>query len=167
MSVRDLIAGKFHSLFSLKNEDSEFSENPPRGIVRATKEINYDECVQFMPLNHGDVVYVCKVYDGDTVTLAWVNEIGVKVRISCRIEGIDTPEIRGSSDLEKTLAQDAQKRLATAVEGQFVSIIKPSHEKYGRVLCDLATHKHMSVRDYMLEDTKICRPYNGDKKTKW
>ena len=167
MSVRDLIVGKLHSIFPSQKEDDEFKEYPPRGMIRATKEIDYDDCIPFMPLSHGDVVYVCKVYDGDTVTLAWVNEIGVKVRISCRIDGIDTPELKGSSPEEKKLAISARERLANAVGGKFVSIVKPSHEKYGRVLCDLATEKYLSIRDYMLEDDKICKAYDGGKKGTW
>lgn len=166
MSVRDLIVGKLHSIFP-KDKDDELQEYPPRGVIRATRPIDYDDCIPFLPLSHGDVVYVCKVYDGDTVTLAWLNTIGVKVRISCRISGIDTPEIRGSSEHEQSLAYAAKKRLEDAVDGQFVSILKPAQEKYGRVLCDLATDKYVSVAEYMLQDPSICRPYDGGKKVIW
>lgn len=165
MSVRDLIVGKLHSIFP--KEKDELKEYPPRGVIRATKPMEYSECVPFLPLSHGDVVYVCKVYDGDSVTLAWLNTIGVKVRLSCRIDGIDTPELKGSSDDEKKLALLAKKRLADAVDGQFVSIVHPSQEKYGRVLCDLSTDKHISVKEYMLGDPRICRPYDGGKKQDW
>ena len=150
-----------------QNDDDEFIRFPPRGLIRATQEIDCRECVDFLPLNHGDVVYVCNVYDGDTVTLAWVNEIGVKVKISCRIEGIDTPELRSNSVDEKALALAAKKRLSDAVAGQFVSIIRPDREKYGRVLCDLSTKRYVSVKDYMLQDGTICRPYDGGKKSSW
>ena len=135
--------------------------------VLAEKELVYEECEQYLPLRDGDVVFCLKNYDGDTCTLAWVDHHGNRVRSSCRINGIDTPEMRGSSQYEKGLALEAKDRLEKAVVGEFVTIRNPGQEKYGRVLCDLQTEIFESVKDYMLADPTICKPYDGGTKHSW
>lgn len=134
-----------------------------------TKEpIEYSKCIRFIPLVEGSVVYVPRVYDGDTVTLAYKHPYSSEfVRISCRLKGIDTPEIRGTSDAEKELAKKAKQRLCNAVLGKFVTVQDTGVEKYGRVLCNLKTDNIESVSAYMLEDSLICRPYTGGKKESW
>lgn len=139
--------------------------------ILADESMEYADCEPYMPLKDGDVVYVCKVYDGDTVTIAWfdpsIKEGNNRVRIGCRINGIDTPEIRGSSDYEKTLALKAKDRMYKKVMGRFVTIREPALEKYGRVLADLEVGDCDSVKDYMLEASDICKPYNGGTKQEW
>lgn len=138
------------------------------GVGIFTKEeLEYGECEQFLPLRHGDVVYCIRAYDGDTCTLAWTDHSGNKVRSSCRINGIDTPELRGSSPQEKALALEAKQRLEDAIVGNFVTILQPATEKYGRVLCDFKVGDIESVRDHMLAAPSICKPYDGGKKTSW
>lgn len=135
--------------------------------VLAEEELTYEECEQYLPLREGDVVFVLKAYDGDTCTLGWVDHAGNKVRSSCRINGIDTPELRGSSAHEKQLGLLAKKRLEDVTVGEFVTIREPGKEKYGRVLCDLQTDTIESVREYMLADPSICKPYEGGTKQSW
>ena len=104
-------------------------------------------------------MYVCKVYDGDTCTVAWVDHRGKKVRISCRIKGINTPEMRDKSVHQRELAVQAREKLRDAVLHQHVTIKDPSSDKYGRILADLVTDQLPSVVAYMLSFTDLCRPY--------
>lgn len=129
--------------------------------------LDYDSCKQFTALNDGDTAYVCRCYDGDTLTLAWIDKSGFKVRIGCRISGIDTPEMKGSSEHEKTLAELAKKRLSDAVLNKTVTILDPGTEKYGRLLCDLSTPEINSIKEYMILDQKVCKPYSGGTKSSW
>lgn len=136
--------------------------------INTLVEINHKECSHFLPLPHGSIVYVSKVYDGDSVTICFEHPItGENVKIGCRVNGIDTPELRGSSDYEKELAYNAKDRMSSAVLNKFVTIINPDTEKYGRVLCDLKTDTIDSIAGYMLEDPTVCRPYTGGKKKGW
>jgi micrococcal nuclease len=135
--------------------------------ILATEEMSYEECENFMPLLDGDVVFCPSVYDGDTARVCFVDRVGNRVRILVRIPGIDTPEVRSSSEKEKSLALRAKKRLEEAVAGKFVTIRNPGVEKYSRSLSDLQTDTIESVTDYMLEDPEICRPYDGGKKVSW
>ena len=135
--------------------------------VLVTEELTYEECEKFLPLLDGDVVYCPSVYDGDSMRLTWIDQRGNKVKIMGRLLGVDTPEMRGSSDEEKELALRAKKRLEDAVSGKFVTIRKPAEEKYGRSMSDLEVDGIVSVSEYMLIDTEICRPYEGGKKIPW
>ncbi len=129
--------------------------------------LTYDNCEPFLPLKDGDRATVIKVFDGDTVTVAWKDADDKNVRVSCRLLGIDTPEIRRSSEHEKALAIKARDRLRSFVMGKVVTIRRPGKEKYGRVLADLETAGCDSVADYMLEDREVCRPYQGGRKAGW
>lgn len=138
-----------------------------RRNVLATQEMEYKECSKFLPLLDGDVVYCPSCCDGDTARVCFVDRCGNNVRILVRISGIDTPETRASSEKEKTLALKAKKRLEDAVAGRFVTIRNPKTEKYGRSLSDLEVDDIKSITEYMLEDSSVCRPYNGGKKHSW
>ena len=129
-------------------------------------KIVYDECQKFIPLQHGEKAYCSSVYDGDTIRICWCDK-GINVKSLCRIDGIDTPEIRGSSVFEKDLALQAKKRLSDVVAGKVVTILNPGVEKYGRILCDIETNEIQSIKDYMLLDSSICKPYLGGKKENW
>lgn len=129
--------------------------------------LTYKNCEPFLPLKDGDQATVVKVFDGDSLTVAWKDADGQNVRLPCRLRGIDTPEIRGSSTHERELALRAKDRLQLKVLGKVVTIRSPGKEKYGRVLSFLETADCASVSEYMLEDKEICRPYKGGKKADW
>lgn len=135
--------------------------------VLATEKMEYNECSNFLPLSHGDIVYCPSCYDGDTARVCFVDRIGNSVRILVRIAGIDTPEVRTSSEKEKALAVRAKKRLEDAVAGRFITIRNPKTDKYGRCLSDVDVGEIKSVTDYMLADPEICVPYTGGKKVSW
>ena len=140
-------------------------EDGTRNIL-ANEELSYEECEVFIPLLDGDVVFCPSVYDGDSFRLCWIHG-GRKVRIMGRLSGVDTPELRGSSEKEKALAIRAKKRLEDIIKGKFVTIRNPATEKYGRSMSDLEIDEIHSVSDYMLEDPEICRPYEGGTKVSW
>lgn len=129
--------------------------------------LTYKNCEPFLPLKDGDQATVVKVFDGDSITLGWTDADHKNVRLPCRLRGIDTPELRGSSAHEKALALRAKDRLQSKVLGKVVTIRSPGKEKYGRVLSYLETDDCTSVSEYMLEDKEICRPYQGGKKEDW
>ncbi|AAR26980.1 FirrV-1-P2 [Feldmannia irregularis virus a] len=132
--------------------------------ILTTQTFEFQECLPYVPLEDGDVVYVCKVYDGDTCTVAWIDHRGKKVRMSCRIRDIDTPEMRDKSVHERELAVQARDKLRDAVLHQHVTIKNPSSDKYGRILADLQTDHAPSVAQHMLSLTDLCRPYKKKKK---
>ena len=82
---------------------------------------------------------VIKVYDGDTITVAaYLPESNKQVyKFSIRLRGIDSPELRGSSDTEKKHAIVARDALSERILNQYIDIKNVSTEKYGRLLADV------------------------------
>lgn len=61
-----------------------------------------------------------------------------------------------------------KKRLEDAIKSEFVTILNPGQDKYGRILCDLQTDKIVSVSDHMLAGgLDVAKPYGGGKKEGW
>lgn len=79
---------------------------------------------------------VIKIVDGDTCWLA-VWEGGRHCRLSVRLNGIDTPELRAKNPEEQQLAQDAKAYLYSLVHDKVVRVEWHGTEKYGRHLVKL------------------------------
>lgn len=110
---------------------------------------------------------VQSVYDGDTITVDIDLGLSIKVKASCRLLGIDTPEIRTKSATEKKLAYEARDRLREIVLNQWVtlhSVAKP--DKYGRLLVKVWSDEFGYVNGLLLEEG-LARPYDGGKRASW
>jgi len=130
--------------------------------------VKYEDSIEFkMPIQYGKVV---KVYDGDTITIAAYLPIpnSPLYRFSVRLNGIDTPEIRGKTRAEKDLALVAKNALSEFILGKVVELRNIMNEKYGRILADVylgATH----INEWMIENKYAVR-YGGGAKvrpTEW
>ncbi len=81
--------------------------------------------------------HVVSVFDGDTITVDAEPWPGMTIRIGVRVEGIDTPEIRGQCDDEKALAIRARDRARELVDAT-VELRNVRHGKFaGRVVADV------------------------------
>lgn len=120
-------------------------------------------CIQPNVQAHDTVngVVVNSVYDGDTmrITVAgWPDIMGHNMPI--RINGIDTPEIRGKCQSEKDkaiLARDMVLRMVAA--GREVSISNLSRGKYFRIVADVYVDG-ISIGQTLLE-MGLAVSYNG------
>lgn len=110
---------------------------------------------------------VVKVYDGDSITLAWrsvssLNPDGVEYA-NCRISGVDTPELRSTTGLIKSQAIAARTSLSNLILGEymlFTTVGRTGLDKYGRPLVNLSAIESMtSPRCYAQ-----LQPYNNDLK---
>jgi len=110
-------------------------------IIRNYKEdgIKWEDTVEFtFPIKGGHVI---KVYDADTITIASKLPYpeSPMYRLSVRLNGIDTPEIKGKdiSDEEKEAAKVARDFVYNLVFNRFVRLENIQSEKYGRILADV------------------------------
>ena len=105
---------------------------------RIPKLIEYKNTTPFIvPLKKGTVV---KVYDGDTITVANTLPIiddDTIYRFSVRLNGIDTPEIKGKNEDEKQAAKNARDALSKLILHKEIELKNVSSEKYGRLLADI------------------------------
>lgn len=127
------------------------------------KDLNVKELPEFIPpIDSGRVV---KVYDGDTITVASKIPNLKKSQIykfSIRLNGIDCPEIKGSSDDEKKIAKKARDSLSEKIMNQYVFLKNVQTEKYGRLLCDVYLG-NQNLNEWMIQQRYAVK-YDGGTK---
>ena len=122
----------------------------------------YENTVPFVPpITVGKVI---KVYDGDTFTM--ISKLpyseGPIYRFSVRINGIDSPEIKGQTNNEKELAKQSRDALSNLILGKIVTLKNTTTEKYGRILADVYMG-NVCVNDWMVIN-KYAVKYDGGTK---
>lgn len=82
---------------------------------------------------------ITSIYDGDTFRViidGWPGLLGDNIGV--RVNGIDTPEIRGKCDQEKQLAIEARELTkATLSSAHSVTLKNMSRGKYFRIVADV------------------------------
>ena len=111
------------------------------------------------------VARVTKVYDGDTVHLVFVDNNKL-VRISARVDGIDTPEIRGKTKREKRKATEARDYAAWVLKGKLVTATLKKTDKYGRTVASITTENDEDFKSLMI-DSGYAREYDGGTRQDW
>ena len=110
---------------------------------------------------------VVSVYDGDSITVLLDLGMKITVKASCRLFGVDTPEVRSKVAGEKEAAYKAKDRVKSLVLGKNVvvqSIQKP--DKYGRLLVRIWTEEGQCVNDLLISES-LAVPYDGGTKLSW
>jgi len=119
-------------------------------------KLTYATTIPFLPpIQSGKVV---KVYDGDTITVGAIL-YEVAYRFSVRLNGIDTPELKGPHQEKAMLARDELSKL---VMNQIVHLKNVGTEKYGRLLADVY-FGDIHVNQWM-KDKGHAVEYHGGKK---
>lgn len=128
------------------------------------KDTNYKDTTPFVPnVKTGKVV---KVYDGDTITIASKLENSIDspiYRFSVRLNGIDSPEMRGGSAHEKALATRSRDALSFKIMGKIVTLCNVSLEKYGRLLADVLLEDGENINQWMISN-HLAVAYDGGTK---
>ena len=104
-------------------------------------------------------------YDGDTITFNLHPIIGKKIRV--RLNGIDTPEIKGKCDKEKYDAEQAREMVGDILkDAEKITLKNMQKGNYFRIASDMIVDGE-SLGD-MLIDAGMAIRYDGRKKThKW
>lgn len=129
----------------------------------ASKLVLWEHTTEFVfPVESGEVI---KVYDGDTITIAakLPYESSPLYRIHVRLNGIDTPEIKGKSPEEKELSKEARESLSNLVLHKKVQLKNVSSEKYGRLLADVHLDD-LHVNQWLIEQRYAVKYDGGAKK---
>ena len=107
---------------------------------------------------------VVKVYDGDTITLVFKHH-GELVKYSCRINGIDAPEMKSKNKKEKIKATEVRDYLRSLIDGQVIKVYFEKFDKYGRPLIRIRYHRKNLVDDLL--EKGFVKEYHGGKKEEW
>jgi micrococcal nuclease len=112
-------------------------------------------------------IYV-RNYDGDTITfnLPGLHPI-IGKKINIRVNGIDTPEIKGKCKKEKYEAQQARDMVADILKSaEKITLRNMKRGKYFRIAADVIIDGE-NLADVLIEAGMAIK-YNGGKKThKW
>lgn len=105
---------------------------------------------------------VKSVYDGDTfkVDLEGVHPL-FGDNVSIRINGIDTPEIRGETDEVEALAREARDFVAATLQGATqIELRNLQRGKYFRILADVYVNGQLLAD--ALKEKGLAKDYDGD-----
>ena len=109
---------------------------------------------------------VVEVYDGDTIRVDAHPWPDMTIRVSIRIDGIDTPEIHGKCDDEINRAK-AAKEFLTRAAGDHVTILNPRPGKFARrMLADVLIPTGEDVASLMINNG-FAREYHGEHRAGW
>lgn len=140
-----------------------------------TEDWNWKTTKPFIPPVSGGKCI--KVYDGDTITIATKIPFDKNThksladtvyRFSVRLNGIDSPEIKGHTITEKAMALVARDELKKKILDKHVTLKNVSTEKYGRLLADVYVVDDKNTQQLWLNkwmlDNKYAVFYDGDTK---
>lgn len=106
------------------------------------------------------------IYDGDTFKVSiseWPPIIGDK--ISVRVGGVDTPEMRGKCEREKLLARQAKKHTVAFLRSGAVELRNIERGKYFRIVADVYVDGRSLTES--LINAGLGYRYSGGKKRGW
>ena len=152
--------------FSLFNFTRNTNNKPhqPKKFNEDGDDITWQDTVEFtFPIQGGRVI---KVYDGDTITIAakLPFDNSPLYRLSVRLNGIDTPEIKGKTDDEKTAAKQVKDALSNLILNKYVTLKNIQSEKYGRILADVYID-YIHLNEWLIKEKYAVKYDGGTKKT--
>jgi len=140
------------------------SENYVFTFPENDNSITWEETLQFsVPIKSGRVI---KVYDGDSITIAakLPFDDSTLYRFSVRLNGIDTPEIKGKSADEKEAAKLARDALSNLILNKNIILKNVDNEKYGRILADVYLDE-LHINEWLIKERFAVRYDGGAKKS--
>lgn len=145
---------------SIVSVQREITQGQMAGLMDAT----YEGTNPLEIRNHKCWGRVIKTYDGDSCHIALFYK-GEMIRISCRVAGIDTPEIRGKTDLEKEWAVNAREVWKELTNDILVWVHIDKPDKYGRYLVTFYTDdtEGQQLNQVMVDRGLACE-YDGGTK---
>jgi len=110
---------------------------------------------------------VIKVYDGDTFTVEAFPWPGITAKASVRVNGVDTPEIRGKCEQEKQKAIEAREFVKGLILDEVVLLENVKYGKYaGRVVADVKLNSGDNLADKIIGQG-LGREYHGGTREDW
>lgn len=105
---------------------------------------------------------IAEVYDGDTFKINLPEQIPIfGDKLSIRLAGVDTPEMKGTSDEVKALAKQARELTEKALQNaDQIELRNPQRGKYFRIVSDVWIDGQ-SLAD-MLKAKGLAKDYDGE-----
>jgi endonuclease YncB( thermonuclease family) len=84
-------------------------------------------------------------------------------RLSVRLNGIDTPEIKGKTEDEKTAAKQVRDVLSNMILNKYITLANVQTEKYGRILADIYIGE-LHINEWLVSERYAVKYDGGAKK---
>lgn len=129
--------------------------------------VKHEEMKPFVP--NFKKCKVISVYDGDTITVAaYLKSDSQCYKFKVRLNGIDSPEMRGSSETEKQHAIQSRDALKGRILNEIVELDIFGLEKYGRILANV-NYRGENMNNWMVKQGYAIEYDGGTKKRdpKW
>lgn len=131
---------------------------------------NWDEVTEKVPefsLNEEvKKAKVVSVYDGDTIRVVFPI-LDKLYKWNCRINGVDTPELRTRNEMEKKFGYEVRDKLKEKILNKVVTVKCGKFDKYGRLLIDIYCDGDERSISHWLIENKYAFAYDGGTKQKW
>lgn len=149
-------------------ESQSQSQNNNSNDIQILSEKTKDN-TEFMTLN-GNIygAKVVHIYDGDTMHVVF-KEFGNYYKWNCRVQGVDTPEIRTKNAKEKEFGYQVRDILRDRMLDKIVKIRTYDFDKYGRLLIDvfMPDEEDEVMLSQWLIQNKYAHAYDGGTKETW
>lgn len=130
---------------------------------------DYSDKTTLFTLNEKLVKGKCvDVYDGDTVKLV-LNipfDEDKLYKWNCRINRVDTPELRTKNKKEKEFGYEVRDKLREKILNKILDVKCLEFDKYGRLLVELYTEDKECINDWLINNNYAFEYFGGTKK-KW
>jgi len=166
---------KFGSVYDVRpptppRKRPQTNDNETATVISSNPTPKWKDTIPFVPPI--EEAFVIKVYDGDTITVAASLPHDPKktlYRFSVRLDGIDSPEMKGKTQQERDAAHSSQHVLETLILNKKVTLENRKTEKYGRILATVYCRElgiKTSINQWMLDNSHAV-PYDGGTKKKF
>lgn len=130
---------------------------------------DYSDKTTLFTLNEKLVKGKCvDVYDGDKVKLV-LNipfDEDKLYKWNCRINRVDTPELRTKNKKEKEFGYEVRDKLREKILNKILDVKCLEFDKYGRLLVELYTEDKECINDWLINNNYAFEYFGGTKK-KW
>jgi micrococcal nuclease len=110
---------------------------------------------------------VMEIIDGDTLAVRVHVWLGQELVTRVRIDGLDTPELRGRCAREKDMAEQARQLTEKLLESGDVLLHDIEHDKYGgRIRARVVTRSGTDLAASLIA-AGLARPYRGEARQPW
>ncbi|MBQ1927753.1 MAG: hypothetical protein II179_01650 [Alphaproteobacteria bacterium] len=108
------------------------------------------------------------ILDGDTFSAAVSLDADTTVSVRVRLRNVDTPEMNGDCEYERSRAIAARDRLAEIIPvGSMVELSNVKDDKYlGRIDANVKNANGADVGEILIRE-KFGRKYNGGRRKPW
>ena len=111
-------------------------------------------------------VSVASIYDGDTFKINLNCSMAVYCeKVPVRVRGVDTPEIKGQTEREKKLAQQAKEFTKEFLAQRPINLSNCGRDKYFRLLCDVTNGQGKDLAKELIK-RDLGYSYQGGTKSK-